>query len=147
MTVKDSQKSILDYIYTLLTSDATLKAAMGGTVRLFHTVATPDAEFPYLVNRLDIRSTGFFPNQISTYYLDIWSDNPDSNAEVLPIRKRILELIDELQFDTTECVNGKIWKDNADGFIPEPEPNIWHYAMQFNLRFYRKSETSVIISR
>jgi len=146
MTVKDSQKSILDYIYTLLTSDATLKAAMGGTVNLYHTWATPDATFPYLVNRLDIRSTEFFPNQISTYYIDIWSDNSDSNAEVLPIRQRIIGLIDELQFDTTECVNGKIWKQ-TDGFIPETEPDIWHYTMQFNLRFYRKSETSVIISR
>jgi hypothetical protein len=144
MTV-DIQKSILSSLYTTLTADTTLKAAMGGTVRLYPVWAEVDAEFPYLVNKLDLRGTEFFPNQTGTYLVDIWSDSTNAE-ETLAIRKRIVELLDELQFDTTEAVNGKIWKQ-TDGFIPETTPGIWHYTIQFNIRFYRKSETGVIIGR
>lgn len=143
----DIQRSLLTALYTRLTTDDTLVSAMGGTVRLYPVWAEVDAEFPYLVQRIDLREDNkeFFPNQLGTYYVDIWSDSPNAN-ELLDIRKRLIELLDEYQFDTTEAVNCKLWKQ-TDGFVPETEPDIWHYAMQFNIHFYRKSETSAIISR
>jgi len=145
----DSQASLLMYLYSTLTADATLKAAMGGTVRLMPVWATPDSEFPYLVHRIDNRAGQIFPENNSVYYLDIWSDSPPPNVditEVTTIRKRIIELLDQLQFNTTDVKNCKL-SLQTDGFIPETTPGIWHYAMMFSLSIWRQSETVVIIGR
>ena len=141
----DTYESLLTQLYTILTADDTLKTAMGGSVSLYPVWAVPDAEFPYLVHRIDMRAGDIFPERIGTYLLDIWSDSP-SASEILAIRKCLVELLDELEFNTTEVKNVKV-KLETDGFIPEDTPDIWHYAMQFNLSLWRQSETSVIISR
>lgn len=144
MTV-DTQKSLLTYLWNLLTGDTDLKAAMGGTVRCYLTWAKPDAEFPYLVNRLDIAPQEPWPMRQATYYLDIWSDSPNAD-EILAIRKIIIELLDELEPATDEVAAARLWLQ-TEGFIPESEQGIWHYATQWNLRYYRAAETSAIIGR
>lgn len=146
----DTQKSIMTYLWGVLTGDTTgatsLQALMGGAVRLYLTWAVPDADFPYLVHRLDISAdSDAFPIRQATYYLDIWSYSTKAD-EILSIRKRIIELLDELGFTTAEVGGARLWLQ-TDGFIPETEQDIYHYAMQFNLRYYRKSETAAIISR
>lgn len=141
----DTQESLLTYIYGILTADSTLKTAMGGTVRLYPVWAVPDAVFPYLVHRLEMRASEPFPVRFGTYLLDIWS-NSSIATEIVAIRKRIIELLDELQFNTTEVKNVKI-QLQTDGFIPEIEPDIWHYAIQFSLSLWRQSETLIIINR
>ena len=144
MTTKDTQRALLEYIYTRLTGDATLKAAMGGTVRLRATWAKPDEEFPYLVQRIEFNSTEFWPIRQGTLYLDVWSDSENYN-ECLEIRRLIIGLLDEHQFDTAsnEAVNCKLWLQ-TDGMIEEDALNIWHYATQWNLRMYRKAEVTAI---
>jgi len=143
--VLDTQKSILTYLWNLLTGDPDLKKAMSDPVRCYLTWAEPDAEFPYLVHRIDIAPAEPFPMRQATYYLDIWSDSPNAE-EILAIRKLIIELLDELETATAEIAGGRLWLQ-TDGFIPETEQGIWHYALQFNLRYYRKSETAAIIGR
>ena len=143
--VIDTQKSIITYIYGVLTEDISLKATMGDTVRLALTWAKPDCEFPYLVHRLDISARPFYPECDATYYLDIWSDSPDAD-ETLAIRKRIIELLDELEFSTDEA-NRARFTLQTDAFIPEMEQGIWHYAFMFNLRYFRVAEIDAINSR
>lgn len=144
MTV-DTQKSLLTYIYNLLTTDPDLKSAMGDTVRLYLTWATPDAVFPYLVHRIDIRrEPGTHVIQKATYYLDIWSDSPNAE-EILAIRALLIGLLDELTFNTADddvsLVHIEIM---SDGFIPEPEQGIWHYATMWDMIFRRDSEATAI---
>lgn len=141
----DTQKSILTYMWDLLTGDADLQTAMGGTVRCYLTWAEPDAVFPYLVHRIDISPQEPFPIRQATYYLDIWSDSQNAE-EILAIRERLIELLDELEPNTTEIEGARLWIQ-TEGMIPEIEQGIWHYAMQFNLRYYRKAEAASIISR
>ena len=141
----DTQTSIITYLWNLLTPDTDLKAAMGGTVRLFLTWAIPDAAFPYLVHRIDISALEPFPMRAGSYYLDIWSDSPNAN-EILAIRALIIALLDELTFTTTEANSVRV-SLQTDAFIPESEQGIYHYAMMFNLRFYRVAETASIIGR
>lgn len=144
--VVDTQQSLLTYLYDLLVADDTLEAAMGGSVRLYPVWAKEDAVFPYLVHRIDNNAAGnIYPLVQATYYLDIWS-NTSTNVEALAIRKRLVELLDEREFSTTEAKGARLWIQ-SDGFVPETEPDIWHYAFQFNLRFYRSSETDAIIGR
>jgi len=142
----DIQKSLLTSIYNTLTTDTTLKTAMGGTVRLFHTWATPDAEFPYLVNRIDMGNVAdYSPQRKCTYYLDIWSDSSNAD-ETLTIRNQILALIDNLDSSTSETTEFFMWIQ-TDSFIPESEQNIWHYAMQFNLTWLRDEQIGVVYKR
>lgn len=143
--VLDTQKSLLTYLYNLLTTSSDLQTAMGGTVRLYLTWAIPDAAFPYLVYRVDVSAVEPFPMRQATLYLDIWSDSPNAD-ETLAVRKLIIELLDELEPSITETAGVRIWLQ-ADAFIPESDQGIWHYALQFNLRYYRKSETAAIIAR
>ena len=129
-----------------MTGDSDLETAMGGKVRCYLTWAEPNAEFPYLVHRIDIAPAEPFVMRQATYYLDIWSDSPDANDELLPIRKLIIGLLDELEPNTTEAKAARIWLQ-TEGMIPEVSGGIWHYAMQFNLRYYRAAEVASIISR
>lgn len=142
----DTQKSLTTAIYNLLTGDPTLKTTMSDPVRLYLTWAPPDAQFPYLVHRLDIRKEpGTYVIQKATHYLDIWSDSPNAD-EVLLIRKRLIELLDELIFSTDEVARVHI-EIVSDGFIPEPEQGIWHYATLWDLIFRRDAEVASIEGR
>jgi hypothetical protein len=145
MAYIDTQKSLITQLYTYLTADAALKSAMGGTVRCYFTWAKADAELPYLVHRLDVRSTDFWPIREATYTLDIWSAS-DSADEITAIRKAVIEELDHLTFSTTEADTCRI-RLLSDGFIPEPEEGIFHISMLFNIRFYRKGEVAAIINR
>jgi len=106
--VSDTQKSLLTYLWDLLTGDSDLETAMGGTVRCYLTWAEPNAEFPYLVHRIDIAPAEPFMMRQATYYLDIWSDSPNAD-ELLAIRKVIIELLDELEPNTTEAKAARLW--------------------------------------
>ena len=139
----DTHDSVLDYFYTRLTTDDTLKSLMGGTVRVYSVWAEPDAVFPYLVHKADIRNTEFFPVQTGTYYLDIWSHDYAS-TEILNIRARLMTLLDELKFDTTELYTFRLTSERS-GFVPETEEKIWHYALTFSFRFYRKTEAATLL--
>lgn len=142
----DTQASLLAHIWNLLTEDTTLKSVMGGTVRLALTWAPPDCEFPYLVHRIDIRKEpGAYPIQRATYYLDIWSDSPNAD-EILLIRKRLIELLDELIFSADD-VKGVHIEIVSDGFIPETEQGIFHYATLWDWIFRRDSEATAIEGR
>ena len=145
MTV-DVDRSLITYIWNLLTTDGLLKALMGGTVRCYPVDAVEDAEFPYLVHRLDIRQhPGTHGVQNATHYLDIWSDSPNAN-EITNIRERLIQLLDELVFNTDDVSQAHI-AFQTSGFIPESEQSIFHYAMQFDWIFRRDSEATAIEGR
>lgn len=150
MVAVDTQKSLLTYIYNLLTTNDDLKTAMGSTVespmRLYLAWASPDAEFPYLVHRIDIVREGtLYPIQKGTYYLDIWSDSPNAD-EILGIRKRLIEILDELIFSTDDVSRVHI-EVLSDAFIPETEQGIWHYATMWDMIFRRDTEAASIEGR
>lgn len=143
--VVDTFNVLLDAIYTVLTDNSALEAAMGGTVRLSPDMAPPDTKMPYLVHRIEPRSDPFYPMGRGTYYLDIFSESPNS-AELLAIRKLIMNLLDELQFTTTEASRARLtWF--SDGPVPEEEQDIWHRAMIFEMWYFRDAEIDAINAR
>ncbi len=145
MTI-DTQKSLLNHLWSLLTEDATLKTAMGDTVRCYLTWAEPDAVFPYLVHRIDFRrEPGTYAVKRATYYLDIWSDSSNAD-EILLIRERLIQLLDELIFSTDDVSRVHI-EIATEGFIPEAEQGIWHYATMWDIIFRRDSEAAAIDER
>lgn len=145
MTV-DIQKSLLTYLHTLLTTDNPLKAAMGGTVRLYPIWAVPDSVFPYLVHRIDMGiEADWSPVARCTYYLDIWSDSHNAE-EILAIRELLMSLLDGKIFSTAETTDCYVWIQ-TDAFIPETEPGIWHYAFQFNLKWLKDAQIGATLKR
>lgn len=142
----DIQESLLTAIYNLLTNDATLKTKMGGSVRLYLVWAPPDAEFPYLVHRIDISPLAdWSPQSKNTYLMDIWSHS-SSAEETLDIRERLMDLLDGLDSSTDETSEYWLWKQ-ADGFIPETSEGIWHYACQFYLKHLNDAQVGVLLKR
>jgi len=142
----DPQASLITYIYNLLTTDATLISNMGGTVRLSLTWAPPDCAFPYLVHRIDLSNVSdYSPIRRGTYYLDIWSNSP-STSECLTIRKRLMELLDNLTFSTTEIDSVAMWRQ-TDRFVAEESEEIWHYAIQMNMRIRVAADISSELHR
>ena len=142
----DTMTAILTHLHTILTEDATLKAAMGGPVRLYLGWGVADAATPYLVHRMEFKApSDVFPMREGTYILDIWSDT-DNADEALSIRNRVITLLDELSFDTTDddVTSCRLWLQ-TDGMIVEE--GYWHIATQWNLRFYRTVETANILNR
>jgi hypothetical protein len=141
MTV-DTQKSLLEFIYSYLTNDAALKLALGGTVSLYPIFAPNDTPMPYLVQKLDFKDTEFFPVNQGTLQFDLWSRSPNAD-QILSMRKRLIEMLDQYNFDTDEVKGVRVWK-YSDGFVPD-DPGIWHYVILFSIRLYRASEVAVII--
>ena len=141
----DTQTSLINYLWNLMTGNAALKAAMGGTVRCYLARAKPDAPFPYIVHRIDIAASDPFPMRQATYILDVWSES-DNASEILAIRTIILGLLDELIFTTDEVNSARLWIQ-ADSFVPEIEQDFYHYVMQWNLRYYGVAETAAILDR
>jgi hypothetical protein len=146
MVLMDIQESLLTDVYALLTEDVTLQELMGGVVRLYPVWAPPDAEFPYLVHRIDMRiQTDWSPVSACTYLLDIWSHSPGAR-EILNIREAIMGLLDGQDSSTDETSDYHVWIQ-ADGFVPEPDEDIWHYACQFNLRWLKDAQIGAVLKR
>lgn len=141
---KETQGPLIEEIWEILTTDTELKEIMGGEVRVFNEWAEKNANFPYLVFRIDnnYNPTGLVAE--GTLYLDIW-DFAELSARSLKIRGRIISLIDKLKIrigsDIAYC---RFWLQ-ADGQVPESTKGIIHRAMQFGLRYDRKIELENII--
>jgi len=141
----DIQTSLMTALYNLLTADNTLKTAMGGTVRLYPVWAKDDAPFPYLVHRIEMNHEDFNPEVTCAYYIDAWSYSPNA-TEVISIKNRIIALLDNRDSYTAETSNYHTWIQ-TETFIPESTAHIWHYAMQFNLKWTNDANIGIVLYR
>lgn len=145
----DVQEALLDYIEARLVADIGLTTDMGGTVRIALGFAKPDTPFPYLVHRITSvpDDSEVHPLRRGTYFIDIFTDSPVA-ASLMAIRQEIVESLDELEFNTAgnEATRARFTLD-TEALIPETEDGIWHYAIVFNLRFFRDAEIAAINSR
>jgi hypothetical protein len=141
----DIQTSLMTALYNLLTADATLQTAMGGTVRLYPVWAKKDADFPYLVHRIDMRHADWNPVIECTYLIDAWSYSTNATA-VVAIKNRIVALLDNRDSSTTETTNYHTWIQ-TETFVPESTDQIFHYAMQFNLKWTLDANIGTLLYR
>jgi len=142
----DIEESILNSIHSRLTTNATLKSKMGGAVRLYLTWAVSDAEYPYLVHRMDIsRIADWSPKYRITYLLDIWSYSTNA-SEVFAIREQIINLLDNYSDTTSDGIYFWMWKQTS-GLVPENAEGIWHYNIQMNLKYVDEDEVGILLKR
>lgn len=130
---EETSQAVTVALYDRLTTDATLKATLGGTVRLHLVMAPQDADMPYLVHRLDLNGELFLGT--NTYLLDLWDYN-ESPERLLEALDRIKVLLHEWGVATasSEIGAGRMeWFSGA--FIPTDGERVWHYATQWSIRF------------
>ncbi len=107
--------------------------------------AEEDAEFPYIVYRLDNDYTpgGYVAN--GTLYVDVW-DYAQIERRALQIRGHVIRLLDRkiIQLRGVSCA--RLWLQ-TDGWVAEEARNIWHRAIQFVVRYDRRIELDMIRGR
>lgn len=115
-------------------------------MRLYLTWALPNAVFPYLVHKLDLRPLAdWSPQCLGTYVVDIWSNSP-SAEEAVDIKERIMQLLNGLDSSTSETSEYWLWWQ-GDGFVTETEEGIWHYTIMFTVKYLNDAQVGVLLKR
>ena len=141
----DIYTDLITFVDTTLRADTELATAMGGDVRIQPVWHQPDTPFPFIVQTLSMSSSEPWPMQDATLWLHLWSKTP-SASQVIKMRERVSVLLEARRFtlpSSTTCRCRLI----SDGLLPDPEPGIWHMAMQFSVRLYKSTEADLILSR
>lgn len=148
----ETQTAIKNAIWRLVQSDKVLVDLFGqDEVPLYLTWAPRDAEMPYMVHRMQNRSEDPWVVRSAKYYLDIWHYG-DTAAPLYQIAGRMTEILERAVLGLSES-GGYTWVAQTtpthdmlvaarfflvrDGDVPEPTENVWHYAMEFDIRYTR----------
>jgi len=136
MAVETGQ-AIITAIYNRLTADTALKAAMGGSVRLYRVMAPADPDMPYLVHRME---SAAYDHSQSTYWLDLWHYGADS-ATVDTIIERIRVLLENWRITTGDSEIGAgrmLFNPKGSGFVPSDNNLVWHYSTMWTIHYMSK---------
>jgi len=138
----ETGQAIITYLWTRLTSDATLKSVLGDPVNVYRVMGPADPEMPYFWQKLSLNGNLFHATH--TYYLDLWYYGMDSAVPDSAI-DRIKILLHEHRFTTAndEAVGLLQWF--SGGYIETDAANVWHYATQWDARFGAARDTTNIV--
>ncbi|MCE5190915.1 MAG: DUF3168 domain-containing protein [Actinomycetia bacterium] len=142
MAVETGQ-AIIVAIYTRLTTDATLKSLMGGSVSLYRGMAPQDPTFPYLVHRL---ASAGWPFSSTPYWLDVWTYN-ESPESMDSMVERIRTLLENWRITTgaSEIGAGRmVYLPEGSGEIPTDNEQVWHYSTAWRIRFVGTRLTGLV---
>ena len=141
MAVETGQ-AIITYMWTRITTDATLKALLGTTIPVYRIMATEDPAFPYFRHQLNLN--GDLLRGMHTYYLDLWyyGANPTVADSAID---RVKILLQEHRFTTAydEAVGTVHWF--SGGYIPTDAAKVWHYATQWDISIGAARDTTNIV--
>lgn len=132
----DINTSLLTYVWTALTTDATLVSLMGSDFKVYENWAAPDATFPYMVYRLRLLPDMTSNVEYALLHLDIWDDSTTS-TKVKAIRAQVMVLLDGKMFNATDFSNVLIRRTQPDEPVVEIEEYIQHHTTTFDLRFFK----------
>lgn len=139
-------------LFNKITEDATIKSVFGITVgeetlvQLFNIMANPDPEFPYMVDRFELR--GIFEGT-HLYFLDLWDSNEDASpVKINQALDRLKILLHELTFTTAddEVIGATVeGLDYGWGWIPTDNKLVLHYATMWTVTFGAARDTTNIV--
>lgn len=140
----DSILAVLTEVFNELRDDVELNDIMGD-VRITNVWASPDAEFPYLVYRLNTMPQDPPIVTQGTLTLDIW-DYQQTATRLYEMRRRIIELLDQQRFENDDCGVIRLFK-GMDMDIPEDTQYVWHRTIDFRVRYTRNTEFEPVLAR
>ena len=134
--MNETQAPLVVYIRGQMLDDTDIASYVDR--RVYDTWADKDSEMPYITFRLE---NNYDPDGLiarGTLYIDIW-DYSQTQQRMLEIRGHILRLFDrqKVSLDGIRCARFFL---QTSGNIAEETQNIWHHALQFNVRYDRKVE-------
>ena len=131
MAVETGQ-AIITYMWTRITTDATLKSVLGTPVPVYRIMASQDAAMPYLVHRFEARGVFLATH---SYLLDLWDSN-NSPTRIDSAVDRLKILLHEWQIETGDNeIGGGVMEWFSGGYIPTDAESVWHYATMWSVRF------------
>ena len=142
MAVETGQ-AVITYLWTRLTSDATLKTLLGTPISMYRIMATEDPAFPYFRHQLMINGDMF--RGVHTYYLDLWyyGANPTVSDSAID---RVKILLHEHRYTTAleEAVGTINW---AGGGYEEDTGNakVFHWASRWHIEVGAARDTTNIV--
>ena len=141
MAVETGQ-AIITYMWTRLTTDATLQSVLGTPISVYRVLATEDPSMPYFWHRINFNGDPL--RGIHTYYLDLWyyGDNPTVVDSAID---RVKILLHEHRYTTAhdEAVGVVSWF--SGGYIPTDAAKVWHYATQWDISIGAARDTTNIV--
>lgn len=133
--------SIITAIYNHLTADPDLalllaKDPLTEAPAIYEQWAHDQAAMPFIVQSHEMRQGNHFAKTDALAIFDIFTDRGTINAEV--IRNRIIDLLDQLAIEV-ENENTARFYYNRDQNIGDPEPDIAHWQLVFDVAYWRKN--------
>jgi hypothetical protein len=133
--------SLITAIYNHLIQDEELAQLLAidpltNAAAIYEQWAHEDAAMPYLVQSHQSRQGNHFAKVDALAIFDIFTDQGSINAEV--IRNRILKLLDQLSI-SVENENTARFYYSRDQNIGDPEPEVTHWQITFDVSFWRKN--------
>ena len=141
MAVETGQ-AIITYLWTRLTSDATLKSVLGDPVSVYRVMGPADPAFPYFWQKLTMNGNLF--DGTHTYYLDLWYYGVDSAVPDSAI-DRVKILLHEWTYETALDEASGFLEWFSGGYIETDAANVWHYATQWDLHIGAARDTTNIV--
>lgn len=126
--------NVLAYFNTVLSNDAVLKSLLsdyGGEPAIAFKNAPEDMVMPYMVtsSASNVAEDNYITDRM-LYNVDIYVDNNDI-VTADAISKRVIELLSNTRLPAN--VGTTVWKE-LEIILPEDDPSIIHYHLQFGLR-------------
>jgi hypothetical protein len=137
----ETGQAVTTAIWTRLTTDAALQAALGGSVSLYRVMAPQDPAMPYGVQRLASRDAF---HGTHTYLLDWW-DYGETPERVDLAVDRTKILLHEWRFVTAYGEAEGLLSFFSGGYIPTDNEKVFHYATQWDIRFVACRDVTNIV--
>ena len=129
--------SVISATYSALANDSTLMALAPGGV---HTTWSTEGELPrILLGYSFTRDTTLM--RVGSLDVDVFYHGNDVESGEL-IRDRVIQLIENRYFRTDETGRTLRATLGTDSIIREDDPQIGHWSMSFDIRFFRREVMS-----
>jgi hypothetical protein len=136
----DVEQAVLKNSFDIITTNAAIITLFGRIPDVF--IAYPDEKeqpYPFFVQRFDWSNNQDPVIRAGYWSLAIW-DKADLATRVWALKHEIGVLFDSQIFIVPDVVKARYYADTPSGFVPDPEPGIWHYEMRFAVRVTRYAE-------
>lgn len=133
--------SLITAIYNHLTADDELAQLLASdpltnAPAIYEQWANEATSMPYIVQTHESRQGFHFARIDALVFFDIFTDQGTINAEV--IRNRILKLLDMLSIEVENGNTARFYY-NRDQNIGDPETQIVHWQLVFDVAYWRKN--------
>ncbi|MHA1302193.1 MAG: hypothetical protein ACTSPI_00635 [Candidatus Heimdallarchaeaceae archaeon] len=141
-------EKVISTINNILIEDSVLEAKLSktswGAVAIYESWAERESKYPYVVLSWRFIPGDHWAKREGYLTCDIFTKG-SSSIEAEDIKDRIVELLDKRLFSADESGKIRCYLNN-DMIIPDEEPDICHWNIEFSVIYWRKAFIESLIS-